>query len=73
MPHLDDKTLTHLLDALDQAAKGQKTSVQDVLHKVSDRSFDDRGASCFGARTPPVAEIPAGADGEIRTSEQYSC
>ncbi|UOA25535.1 exopolysaccharide biosynthesis protein [Pseudosulfitobacter sp. DSM 107133] len=39
MPSFDDKTLTHLLDAIDNAADGTVVSVREILGAIGDRSI----------------------------------
>lgn len=39
MSHLDERTLTHLLDAMENAATAQTVSVKDVLTELGERSI----------------------------------
>ncbi len=39
MSRFDDKTLTHLLDAIDDAADGTVVSVRDIMAAIGDRSI----------------------------------
>lgn len=54
----DDKTLTHLLDALDEAGRGDTVSVQDVLDAIGDRSIMPVVLAIALVLVSPLSGIP---------------
>ena len=54
----DVSTLTHLLDQIDEAATGEKVSVQDILDQIGDRSIMPVVLAIALVLVSPISGIP---------------